>query len=453
MSESAPSLARAAALLADRQASASELLDDALARIDRFDELVQAWVTLDVEAARRAAVSADEHLAARKRRSAVDGVPIGVKDLIDTAGLQTSYGSPIFADHVPARDAPVVAALRRAGTVIVGKTVTTMFATFDPSVTRNPWNLAHTPGGSSSGSAACVAATMVPGAIGTQTGGSTIRPASYCGVVGYIPSPGWIGRSGIYPCSWSLDRVGLFGTSVADVALLLDASLGRDRDDPLSRSVRRRPLPASMPDAAATLSWLVDQASKPMQGAVESVVGLLTKGGTRVEPMALDELEAANAAHLTIMRAEVGSLHADLHAKHADTYAPRIGALVEAGLRVAAHDYLRALRYRPRFRRLLANRSRDVEVLVAPSAVGAAEPVTENTIGQPVMNLLPMIAGLPAISLPAALDPSGLPLGVQLVGKPNADDRLLAIAAELEERLGFRRPELPVVRRGAPSPG
>jgi len=445
------SLVRASELLAGRRASATELLDDALGAIDRFENLVHAWATVDHEGARAAATAADERTARGERRSALDGVPLGIKDLIDTAGIRTTYGSPLFADHVPTRDAHVVAALRRAGAVIVGKTVSTEFATFDPPATRNPWNLAHTPGGSSSGSAAAVASAMVPGAVGSQTGGSTIRPASYCGVVGYMPSPGWAGRSGVYPCSWSLDRAGLFGTSVGDVSLLLDGCLGEDRADPISRSVRREPSSPALPHSAVVLSSLVVQAMPAMRRAVQSVADLLVGAGTRVESVASDDIGVAHAAHMTVMRAEIASVHADQYARHPDGYGPRITEMIESGRRVSAGDYLRALRYRARFRREFADTNQGFEVLLAPAAVGAAE-ASHDTVGEPLMNLLATFAGLPAISIPVALDESGLPLGVQLIGAQDGDERLLAIAAAIEERLGFRRPQLPMVRTEAPSP-
>lgn len=445
------SLVDAAELLAGGGGSAAELLDDALQAIGRADGLVHAWATVDHDGARAAATAADERIAQRTRRSALDGVPIGIKDLIDTADLRTTYGSPLFIDHVPLRDAHVVRALRDAGAVIVGKTVTTEFAAFDPPATRNPWNLAHTPGGSSSGSAAAVASAMVPGAIGSQTGGSTIRPASYCGVVGYMPSPGWVGRTGVYPCSWSLDRVGLFGTSVGDVNMLLGGCIGEDRADPISRPVRRHPKRPELPRRAAVLSSLVEQATPPMRRVVASVADLLASAGTRVESIGADEIELAHAAHMTVMRAEIASVHSDQYARDTDAYGPHVTELIESGRRVAATDYLRALRYRYRFRREFADTTQGYDVLLAPAAVGAAEANLE-TIGQPLMNLLATFAGLPAVALPTALDDAGLPLGVQLIGRQDGDEHLLAMAATVEERLEFRRPQLPILRKEAPSP-
>jgi Asp-tRNA(Asn)/Glu-tRNA(Gln) amidotransferase A subunit family amidase len=427
-------------MLARRDVSAVELLGDALAVIDRTDPLIHAWTTLDLDGAREAATLSDQRAATGQRRSPLDGVPIGIKDLIDTAGLRTTYGSPLFADHVPTHDARVVAHLRAAGAVVVGKTVTTEFATFDPPPTRNPWNLAHTPGGSSSGSAAAVAVGMLPASIGSQTGGSTIRPASYCGVVGYVPSPGWVGRTGVYPCSWSLDRVGLFGTTVGDVSLLLDGCIGKDSEDPISRVVRRRPREPRPPRRVAVLASLLAESEPPMRRAVESVARLLADAGARVDVVATDELELAHAAHLTVMRAEIASVHGDLYGAHAAAYGPHISALIETGGKVKASDYLRSLRYRSRFRREQRQRMKQFDVLLAPAAVGAAED-NLSTIGSPVMNLLATFAGLPALSVPTAIAESGLPLGTQVIGRPDRDDELLAIGAWLEGQLHFRRPE------------
>jgi Asp-tRNA(Asn)/Glu-tRNA(Gln) amidotransferase A subunit family amidase len=438
-------------LLERGEVSAAELLEATLAAIDRHDGDVRAWETLDPEGAGRASAESDERRRKGESRSALDGVPVGVKDLIDTAGLRTSYGSPLFADHVPERDAAVVAALREAGAVIVGKTVTTQFATFDPPVTRNPWNLVHTPGGSSSGSAAAVAAGMIPAAIGTQTGGSTIRPASYCGVVGLMPSPGWIGRSGIYPCAPSLDRLGLLAGSVEDAGLLLDACIGADAVDPVSHFPTRQQHEPGLPRSVAVLSGLVSAATDPTRAAVQGIARRLVDAGAAVTELELDDLEAAHEAHLTVMRVEIASVHADAYRDHADAYAPRISELIEAGSRVSRSEYEDALRFRADFRRSLAERTAAYDVLLAPASMGAAE-ADLGTIGSPYMNLLATFAGLPALALPAAVDPAGMPLGVQLIGHPDDDDRLLAVAAALEEAVAFERPALPATKPVAPSP-
>jgi Asp-tRNA(Asn)/Glu-tRNA(Gln) amidotransferase A subunit family amidase len=432
-----PGLAEASDLLGRGQVRAIELVNGCLAAIEQQDNVLHAFATVDADGARAAAAASDRRADRGRRRSPLDGIPIGIKDLVDTRGVRTTYGSPLFADRVPDTDAHVVMRLRRAGAVVVGKTVTTEFATFDPPPTKNPWNIAHTPGGSSSGSAAGVAAGMIPGAIGTQTGGSTIRPASYCGVVGYMPSPGWVGRTGIFPCAWTLDRVGLFGAAVRDVDLLVDGCLGLDRGDPVSRVVRRASGSPGRARRAAVVGPLLDLADESMRGAVESVASLIAETGAAVERVAIDDLETAHAAHMTIFRAEVAAVHADRYAVNRDRFAPRVSELIETGSRVAATDYLRALRFRGRFRSELASLIGQYDVLLAPAATGPAEGSLD-TVGSPVMNLLATFAALPAVSLPVALSRAGLPVGVQLIGRPDRDDALLTIAGALEERIAFQ---------------
>jgi Asp-tRNA(Asn)/Glu-tRNA(Gln) amidotransferase A subunit family amidase len=422
-------------------ASSAELVDAALERIALLDGRLRAWATVDADGARAAAARSDLRAADGRRRSRLDGLPIGLKDLIDTKGLRTTYGSPIFRDHVPDRDAQVVSRLRRAGAVIIGKTISTEFATFDPGPTRNPWNETHTPGGSSSGSAAAVAAGMVPAAIGTQTGGSTIRPASYCGVVGYIPSPGWIDRSGILPCSWSLDRVGLFGGSVADVSLVLEACLRGGGADPRRRRVEAWASPA--PGTVGILEALVERASPAMQRAVRGAADLLAGAGWSVAPVTAPDLDVAHAAHFLIMRVEIAAAHGDLYDRQRASFGPQISALVETGRRIAASDYVRALRLRGRIRAAWDELLGGLDMLLVPAAVGEAEASLE-TIGDPVMNLFATFGGLPAITVPAGLGDRGLPLGVQLIAGPDRDAELLAIAARTEALIAFVRPELPV---------
>lgn len=425
-----PSVTESVSLLASRRASAVELLEESLQSIAVVDPVLRAWETVDPASARAAARAADGRRSNGAALSAVDGVPIGVKDLIDTAGLRTTYGSPIYRDHIPQRDAHVVSRLRANGIVIVGKTVTTQFATFDPPPTRNPWNTAHTPGGSSAGSAASIASGMVSAALGTQTGGSIIRPASYCGVVGYVPSPGWIGRSGIYPCSWSLDRVGWLARQASDLPLVVGASTGRDRRDPVSRAVRlglaRRPGTYRI----GVLPSLMERATDEMAAAVELVTSMKSVMADEIDI----ELDTAHAAHFTIMRSELASVHADQFAANREEYGHHIAALIAEGSGILAADYLRALRYRSRFRRNLARRLRYVDLIVAPAAVGPAE-ADLTTIGSPIMNLLAGFAGLPAVTVPVARSAAGLPLGVQVIGRPGRDVDLLAFAQQLEDEI------------------
>ncbi len=416
----------------------------ALARIADLEPAIQAFTAIDAEGALAAAGRLEERPVHSRRRPLL-GWPVGVKDLLDAKGFPASYGSPLYADHHPQHDATVVRRLRRAGAVIVGKTVTTEFGAFDPPPTRNPWDLACTPGGSSSGSAAAVASEMVRAAIGTQTAGSTLRPASYCGVVGFMPSPGWIGRTGSFTCSWSLDRIGLMAGSVGDVGALLEGAVGFDRADPMSvrrPSGRLEPRERVSGVRIGFFDRLTAAASAPMQAAVRDAAAALTDVGADVRPLdAPPAFDAGHAAHLVVMHAEMAAAHEQLYSQHAAAYGPRIGSIVESGLRVRAADYLRAHRLRREYRQQMADLFRNVDALLAPAAVSSAERDL-STIGDPFMNVPATFAGLPAITLPAAVNTDGLPLGIQLIGARDEDWGLLALAQWVERLVGFDRSEL-----------
>src|SRR5579871_199293 len=282
-------LLEAARLVRERALSPVELVDAALARIGRFDGAIKAWTLVDRAGARAAAAELEREARAGRLRGPLHGVTVGIKDIFYTAGLATEAGSKAMAGFIPDYDAEAVARLKRAGAIVLGKTVTTEFALLDPAATRNPWNLEHTPGGSSSGSAAAVAARMCHAAIGSQTVGSTIRPSSYCGVVGMKPSYGRISRHGMIALAPSLDHVGIFARSVADAAAMLDAMAGNDPRDPASLAVAtddyihaaaQPVLPlriALMPDA------FDDRAAEEMRSAVAAAVAKLAAAGARIE--------------------------------------------------------------------------------------------------------------------------------------------------------------------------
>ena len=224
-------VAEVAALVQRREVSPVEVVTACLTRLEALEPTLQAWVSLDRPGALAAAKRCEQAMQQGNSIGALAGVPVGLKDIIYTAGLRTTAGSRVYANFVPTYDATVTVRLQQAGAIILGKTVTTEFATADPSPTRNPWNTEHTPGGSSSGSAAAVAARMIPAALGSQTGGSTLRPASYCGIVGLKPTYGRISRYGVIPVSWCLDHVGILVRSVQDAALVLQAIAGHDLHD------------------------------------------------------------------------------------------------------------------------------------------------------------------------------------------------------------------------------
>jgi Asp-tRNA(Asn)/Glu-tRNA(Gln) amidotransferase A subunit family amidase len=419
-------------------------VDEALDRIAALDREVQAFIHVDAVAARRRA--ADLERRGPGRRRPLFGYTMGVKDLIDTRDMPTSYGSPVFAGHRPQHDATVVKRLRRAGAIVVGKTVTTEFATFDPPATRNPWDLACTPGGSSSGSAAAVAAGMVRAAIGTQTAGSTLRPASYCGVVGFVPSPGWIGRTGIFPCAASLDRVGLMARTTQDLRQLLVAATAFDPADADSiRAPRQKTAAPMAPDRlrVGLLMPLLEAASPAMASTVHEASRRLAASGATLRAISSSEtFEAGFAALFTIMRAEIATVHADLYRRHRKRYAPQIASIVETGRRIPATEYIGAQETRRRYGAELDGWFSDLDVVLAPAATGAAER-SHQTIGDPRMNIPATLAGLPALTIPAGLSDDRLPLGIQLIGRRHDDYRLLDAALCLEGLVNFQAPPVP----------
>ena len=294
----------AARCIRQRELSPVVLVESLLHRIDRLEPQVQAWVTIDRAGALATARQLEEEVQRGSTRGPLHGVPIGVKDIYYTAGLKTTGGSRIYADFVPSYDATAVARLKQAGAIILGKTVTTEFATADPGPTRNPWNLAHTPGGSSSGSAAGVAARMIPAALGSQTGGSIQRPAAYCGVFGLKPTHGRVSAYGVFPVSWCLDHIGPLARSVADIALVLQVLAGHDPRDPASshapvpdyvQAVQRADRP---PRVGLVRQFFLERADPELRQHTEGVAHRLAQAGASVEEIRLpDSFRAVLSAH------------------------------------------------------------------------------------------------------------------------------------------------------------
>ena len=380
---------------------------------------VGAFAALDLEAARR---NADvPGLAQMPLR----GLPVGVKDIFDTADLPTGYGSPIYAGHRPKADAAMVALLRRAGGIVLGKTVSTEFASLQPAATRNPRNPAHTPGGSSSGSAAAVAAGMAPIALGSQTGGSTIRPAAYCGIAGYKPSFRLFPTVGMKCFSWSLDTVGLFGAGVADVAFAAAAITGRDL-----RVDGDQPAP---PRVALVRTHLWTEASPDMQVAVERAARAAAAAGASVKDVELPPLfEAATAAHRTIQDYEAFRALAYEYDHCRDRLGPILREQLGKAAMIESDAYDEARRSVRRARQTFADLMAQTDVILTPSAPGAA-PLGLHSTGQPTFNRLWTLLGAPCINVPGLVDGAGLPLGVQIVGR-FARDRLALSAALFLER-------------------
>ena len=402
-------VARAVALLSRRELSAEELVRQCLARIGEREPAVQAWEVLDAEGALGEARRID----ALRERPLLCGVPVGIKDLIDTADLPTAYGSPPHRGHRPVRDAACVRALREAGAIVLGKTVTTEFAVYSPGKTRNPHDPSRTPGGSSSGSAAAVADGMVPFALGTQTAGSVIRPASFCGAIGWKPSFGTVSLEGVHPLAPSLDTLGFFVRALEDVPLVLAALTGAQLRP--ARPPRRFGL-------CRTELW--DRAELATRNLVEDAAHRLARAGAEVVDV---ELPAGLAdAQIAIMGAEAAVALRD---EPPEGLSPRLREFLEAG-RAVSPDRLRAARELARSAAFPT-----VDAILTAAAVGEA-PVGLAATGDPALSRIWTLLGTPCVSLPLLRGPAGLPVGLQLVAARGADDRLLAAAAFAAEKLG-----------------
>jgi Asp-tRNA(Asn)/Glu-tRNA(Gln) amidotransferase A subunit family amidase len=382
---------------------------------------IGAFVTLDLAAARRAAD--DPRLSSLPLR----GLPVGFKDIFDTADLPTQYGSPVYANNRPAADATAVVMTREAGGIVIGKTVTTQFASLVPSATRNPRNLAHTPGGSSAGSAAAVAAGMAPLAFGTQTAGSVIRPAAFCGVAAFKPSYRLIPMVGVKDVAWHLDTAGLFGAGVADVAFAAAAVLQRElRVD--------RAAPAA-PRIAVARTHLWPRASPAMQQAVETAGRIAAAAGAKVADLELSPIvEDAYEAQFTIQDYENIRALAFEYERHRDRLDPLLRTQLDRAVAISADEYDAARRLASRARQLLADAMADHDVILTPSAPGAA-PHGFATTGDPMFNRLWTLMGAPCINVTGMNDGDSLPLGIQIVGRFGRDHAALEAALFVERAI------------------
>ena len=403
-----------------------------------MDGEVQAWTFLDPDYVLAQARAADETRLSGGPIGLLHGVPVGIKDILDTADMPTENGSVLHAGRTPSRDAHAVARLRAEGAVIMGKTVTTEFATRAPGKTRNPHNPAHTPGGSSSGSAAAVAAGMVPLALGSQTGGSTIRPASYCGVYGLKPTHGLVSRGGMFQLSRSLDHVGLFARDLEDLALLLEVVAGQDPRDPDTRprpGVPYRAVAADAPPITPRLGFVKTARWGDMDADAREAFGELAGAlGERMEEVELLADEAPEWHRLT-MDVELAVNLAREWEYGRDRLSASLRARIESGHTARAYDYLRA---RAAVSLLLAGVTelfeQQFDALVTPATFGTA-PAGLASTGDPAFCSVWTLLGVPSLSLPLMRGANGLPLGVQLVGPREGDGRLLRTGRWLVEHL------------------
>ncbi|HTK76339.1 MAG TPA: amidase [Gemmataceae bacterium] len=434
-----------------------DLLEQCLTRIEDYEPHVRAWVVIDRDGAREQAERLTAELKRGHDRGPLHGIPVGVKDIIDVFDLPTGCGSKLWANSIARRDAECVKRLRQAGAIILGKTVTTAFAYLDPPITRNPWNLDRTPGGSSSGSAAAVACGMCLGALGSQTGGSITRPAAFCGVCSLKPSHGRVSVDGVLPLAPSLDHVGVMARCVTDLAILFQVIAGPGEDrDPASRwrvSHIRIPVQDVITASAGTKKpdaiWQFHQArglfetrAEPaIREAMDRLVDHLGHVGQPISgvgdvalPPGFSEL---HARHRTIMAVEAAGFHGPRMARHPEDYPPRIRELVEEGLRSTAVDYQQARQLREElWWQIWFMTVESGLTLLTPAAPGPAPDPT--TTGDAVFNAPWSFTGQPTVSFPIAEAADGLPLAVQLVGQDDGEGMLLVRAAWCEERVGYK---------------
>jgi len=439
LTTSLPDLARD---IATGRIAPSELVEACLRRIARHENDVAAWVLVDETGARAAAEQLGEEIRRGACRGPLHGIPIGIKDIIDVAGWPTVAGSPLRRDHRAETDAALVARLREAGAILLGKTVTTQFACFDPPPTRNPWNLAHTPGGSSSGSAAAVAAGMCLAAIGTQTGGSITRPAAYCGVSGCKPTHGRVSLRGVVPISARLDHPGPIARDVAGLAMILDAIAGHDpgdvnsvdrpTDDYSGELNRRDP-----PRLGLVESFFLENATAEVKAATLSALERLRAAGAVVDTVALPaSFSDMKEMHYRIMAHDAFAYHREAFHARSDAYGPCITALLEDGARTSDDEYVSAVQHRRAFSAEMSASLAGLDALVTPATTSTA-PASLATTGDPAFNAPWSYSGLPTVSLPCQLAADGMPVSLQFTGPLWGERTLFGVAAWCERRLKF----------------
>ena len=442
-------VAEAARGIRDGQVSSTELAQALLERIETFDPALEAWVTVDREDVLSEARRRDEERDAGDVSGPLHGVPVGLKDIFYTEGMKTTACSPIYADFVPDHDATCVAMLKEAGAIALGKAVTTEFASGDPSPTLNPWDRAHTPGGSSSGSAVAVATGMCSAALGSQTGGSTGRPAAYNGIVGLKPTYGRISRYGVVPLSWSLDTVGILTRSVEDAAVMLQAMAGHDPKDPGSYAT---PVPdyleemgsnGSAPRIGLIRDFYYDHSTKEVRDHTDDIVRKLSEAGAEVVEIGLPEsFGSAHNCQRIVSNVEAAAFHEENFLERPDDFGPKIRASIEMGMLIPGVRYLQAQRLRRSFRVDMVNALQDVDAALMP-AISEPAPRDLSTTGDAVFQSPWTSSGLPAIVIPSGMSESGLPLAVQLAGQPFREGKLMGVARWCEDVLQFslRPPE------------
>ncbi len=461
------SIAELAPAIRTRAVSPVELVETLLARMERFRGL-NAFITVTAEPALAQAREAEREIGRGEYRGPLHGIPVSLKDLIDTRGIRTTCGSRILAEHVPSSDAAVADRLRAAGAVLLGKNALHEFAfgvtTNNPHYgpTRNPWGLDRIPGGSSGGSGAAVAAGLGAASLGTDTGGSIRIPASLCGVVGLKPTYGRVSRHGVFPLAWTLDHIGPLTRTVEDAAIVLQAIAGPDPRDP---STLGHPAPdfveePPQPIAGARLGVMTDEYHEEMAGDVRAqfraALEVLTSLGLRVEPVAFPRPNDARTSAFAVILAEAASIHEDWVRDRPGDYGPETLDLLRQGLFVTATQYLRAQKVRALLLHAMEELLRPYAALVLPTTPIVAPAIEQKTVtfgGRDVevrglltrFTRLINLVGLPAITVPCGFGADGLPVGLQIVGRPMDERTILTLAHAYEQATPWhtRRPPEP----------
>jgi aspartyl-tRNA(Asn)/glutamyl-tRNA(Gln) amidotransferase subunit A len=455
MISSLPTIAKAAEQIRAGEISPLDLVDFCLSRIEQYEDRIHAWVLVDADGAREEAKRQSEMLELGFELGPLAGIPIGIKDIIDVAGWPTKAGSPLRNGHVAKVDAPLVRYLREAGAIILGKTVTTQFASFDPPPTRNPWNLDRTPGGSSSGSAAAVALGMCMAAIGSQTGGSIIRPASYCGVAGLKPTFGRVSLDGVVPLSEQLDHAGPIARCVNDLMAMFSAignfieglhagpTLDAFNHQPLDPFGFEKPGAEPPPHRFHLIeSYFMEQAAPEVRSITRLALAKLQDAWSEDQAIDLpDSFAEVHSQHYRVMAYGAAEYHRRDYEANKTAYAPNIAKLIEDGLATTREEYLAAINHQQQFQADVETMLSGGSIAVMPSTSTTAP--SRETTGDPKFNSPWSYSGHPSITIPCGIASDGMPCGLQLVGPRNSEARLLQAAAWCEARIGFEyRPPL-----------
>jgi aspartyl-tRNA(Asn)/glutamyl-tRNA(Gln) amidotransferase subunit A len=433
---------QASKLIRNREISPVALVHSLLDHIHRLEPSLKVWVTLDDKSAIDAAKISERRIMNGSPIGILEGIPIGIKDIYYTKGLRTTACATQYEHFKPSYDATSVKRLKAEGGIILGKAMTTQFAATDPSPTVNPWHPDHTPGGSSSGSAVAVASRMCPVALGSQTVGSTLRPAAYNGIIGFKPTYGRISRHGIVALAWSLDTVGILVRSVDDAALMLRAMAGYDPADksssksPIDEYTEFNKYDQHPPRIGVVRDFFYQHVQDEIQRHTEHTIKRLQETGATIKEVKLpDSFQIHEAARNVVFHVEAATFHQEMFAKNPESYGPLLRRVIETGSLIPGIHYVQAQRIRRQFRTDMETLLSEVDVLLTPATTSAA-PRDRTTTGNPLFQGSWTSCGLPTLSIPSGVDNLGMPLGIQLVGSPFAETTLLRASKWCEATLG-----------------